>query len=124
MNKGLPELLNIDFPLIMAPMFLVSNREMIKAGMKAGIMATFPSLNFRATGELSVLLEELNAHHLLFPRGNYCVNLIVQQSNPLYKAHLKICADKKVPFYITSLGSPKEVIEKGTFLSAHIFKCA
>ena len=38
---------DIQFPIIMAPMFLVSNLEMIKAGMKSGIAAAFPSLNYR-----------------------------------------------------------------------------
>ncbi len=46
------------------------------------------------------------------PKGNYGVNLIVQQSNPLYKKHLAICIENKVPFFITSLGNPKEVIEQ------------
>jgi nitronate monooxygenase len=45
-------------------------------------------------------------------KGNYGVNLIVQQSNPLYKKHLAVCIENKVPFFITSLGNPKEVIEQ------------
>ena len=46
-NNKLNSLLQIEFPIIMAPMFLVSNLEMLKAGMRAGIMATFPTLNYR-----------------------------------------------------------------------------
>ena len=103
--------LNIEFPIIMAPMFLVSNVEMIKAGMRAGIMATFPSLNYRKEGELEAVLDELNNYHKQHPKGSYGVNIIVQKSNPLSSEHLKICIDKKVPFFITSLGNPKEVID-------------
>src|SRR4051812_33999767 len=110
-KNELEELLKIDFPLIMAPMFLVSNLEMMKAGMRAGIMAVFPTLNYRKAGELEAILDELNTYHKQFTSGSYGVNIIVQKSNPLSDKHLKICLEKKVPFFITSLGSPKEVIE-------------
>ena len=120
-NTSLTELLGIEFPVIMAPMFLVSNEDMLMAGMKAGIMATFPSLNYRKEGELEVLLDKLNIGHLQYPKGNYGINLITQKSNPLYPAHLKICVDKKVPFYITSLGSPREVIAAARAYGAKVF---
>ncbi len=118
-NSILP-LLNIEFPLIMAPMFLVSNVEMIKAGMDSGIMATFPTLNFRREGELAAVLDQINSYKS-GSRGSYGVNLIVQQSNPLYKKHLDICVEKKVPFYITSLGNPKEVIAAARTYGAKVF---
>lgn len=118
-NAILP-LLNIEFPLIMAPMFLVSNAEMIKAGMDAGIMATFPTLNYRKEGELAAVLDQINGFKP-GSKGSYGVNLIVQQSNPLYKKHLAICVEKKVPFYITSLGNPKEVIAAARTYGAKVF---
>lgn len=118
-NRILP-LLNIEFPLIMAPMFLVSNVDMIKAGMDSGIMATFPTLNFRKEGELAAVLDQINGYKP-GSKGNYGVNLIVQQSNPLYKKHLDICVEKKVPFYITSLGNPKEVIAAARTYGAKVF---
>ena len=109
-KNNLNTLLDIEFPIIMAPMFLVSNLEMMKAGIRAGIMATFPSLNYRKDGELEAVLDELNKY-CKDSKGSYGVNIIVQKSNPLSIKHTKICLDKKVPFFITSLGSPKEVIE-------------
>jgi nitronate monooxygenase len=36
----------------------------------------------------------------------------VGTANPFYKRHLEICIEGKVPLFITSLGSPKEVIER------------
>ena len=110
---------DIQFPIIMAPMFLVSNIEMIKAGMKSGIAAAFPSLNYRDDGELESVLNELNAEQNN-SIGRYGVNLIVQKSNPMYFKHLDICAEKKVPFYITSLGSPEEVIKKAHSYGAKV----
>ena len=109
-ENNLKELLKIDFPVIMAPMFLVSNLSMMKSGIRSGIMATFPTLNYRKDGELEKILDELNEYSKSY-NGSYGVNIIVQRSNPLSLKHTKICLDKKVPFFITSLGNPKEVIE-------------
>jgi nitronate monooxygenase len=104
--------LAIRYPVIMAPMFLVSNEKMVKAAMDNGIAGTFPSLNYRKEGELKQVLDQLNQHRAQLPpgQGTYGVNLIVQKTNPLYSKHLKDCVAAEVPFYITSLGSPKEVI--------------
>jgi nitronate monooxygenase len=103
----------VRLPIIMAPMFLVSNESMIRSAIDSGIMGVFPTLNFRDKGQLEAVLTAMNAY-LGQSRGggSYGVNLIVQRSNPLYERHLEICVQHKVPFYITSLGSPAEVIKK------------
>ncbi len=121
MNNVCTSLLDIEFPIIMAPMFLVSNEAMLKAGMQSGVMATFPTLNYRKEGELNALLQALKAIKLSGSKGNYGVNIIVQQSNPLYKKHLAICIAEKVPFFITSLGNPKEVIEAAHAYGGKVF---
>lgn len=120
-KNNITEMLNIEFPIVMAPMFLVSNVEMLKAGMRAGIMSVFPTLNYRNETELSGILDELNTYHQTNNKGNYGVNLIVQKTNPYFRKHLQICVDKKVPFYITSLGNPKEVIEIAHSYGAKVF---
>ncbi len=122
MQTQLTTSLNIEFPLIMAPMFLVSNKAMVVAGMQSGIAATFPSLNYRNEGELEKLLDELNDEKSkLTVKGTYGINLIVQKTNPLYEKHLKLCVEKKVPFYITSLGNPKQVIEQAHSYGGKVF---
>lgn len=122
-QNELTKLLNIRFPVIMAPMFLVSNQEMMEAGIRSGIMSVFPTLNFRKQGELEDIID--NLHLAILQQqgkpGSFGVNLIVQQTNPLYKAHLEICVQRKVPFYITSLGNPVEVIERAHSYGAKVF---
>lgn len=104
--------LNIRHPILMAPMFLVSNEAMIKAGMDSGIAATFPALNFRKEGALAALLARLQAYREeTSAPGNFGVNLIVHKSSQSYHRDLQCCVDAKVPFYITSLGDPSEVIQ-------------
>lgn len=122
-KNGFTETLNLRFPLVMAPMFLVTNVPMLKAGMEAGILACFPSLNFRKEGELDSVLKELNA--FLATRkgsqGTYGVNLIVQKSNPFTEKHLQICLENKVPVFITSLGNPEKVIQGAHAYGGKVF---
>ncbi len=111
---------NIEFPLIMAPMFLVSNEKMIQAAIDNGILGVFPSLNFREPERLNEVIENLNRYKQKKP-GNYGVNLIVQKTNVYFEKHLKICTDNKVPFYITSLGNPAKVIEAAHEYGAKVY---
>lgn len=112
---------NLNIPIIMAPMFLVSNEAMIKSAISEGILGVFPSLNYRNDNELSDLLKRLNEHKSKSPKGNYGVNLIVQKTNIMFEKHLKICVENKVPFYITSLGSPARVIEEAHKYGAKVY---
>jgi nitronate monooxygenase len=123
LENKMTQLLGIRFPIIMAPMFLVSNEPMVNAeAMQAGIMGTFPSLNYRKKGEYEEVLKRINAfrdtHNVT---GSYGVNLIVQRTNPMLDEHLEASVRQKVPFYITSLGSPKDVIEKAHSYGAKVF---
>ena len=42
-STKLTQLFNIDFPVIMAPMFLVSDENMVKSAVKNGIIGTWYS---------------------------------------------------------------------------------
>lgn len=107
----------------MAPMFLVSNIEMMKAALDEGILGIFPTLNFRHGNELEQVIDTLQVYkedkNIL--NAGFGVNLIVQKTNPLYEKHLQVCIDKKVMFYITSLGNPQAVIEQAHKYGAKVF---
>lgn len=122
-KNELTSMLNIRFPLVMAPMFLVSNEAMLVQAIESGILGCFPSLNYREEASFVQLLRNLN--HLLSERkglpGTYGVNLIVQKTNPLFEKHLKICVENKVPVYITSLGNPRSVIDAAHSYGAKVF---
>lgn len=120
-NNDFTEMLNIDFPVLMAPMFLVSNEKMMCAAIDNGIAGGFPTLNFRIEGELEKVLDKLNAYKTNGKKGVYGVNIIVQKTNIFYQKHLNICVEKKVPFYITSLGNPAEVIKRARTYGAKVF---
>ena len=59
MSTPLTKLLNIRYPIIQAPMFLVSNTAMVKAAMEAGIAGCIPALNYTTLDELRNAIKEL-----------------------------------------------------------------
>lgn len=107
-SKTLDQILGIKYPVIMAPMFLISNTKMIKAAVDNGITAAFPALNYRTDKELRAAIQEIKSHS----DKPFGVNLIVNKSNPKYKGQLETLLELGVAFIITSLGNPKEVIER------------
>ncbi len=111
------DLLGIRYPIIMAPMFLVSNVDMIVEGIKAGITGAIPALNYRTTQELSDAIRSVKSQ----VKGPFGINLIVNKSNFLYKEQLKVCCDEKVDFIITSLGSPEETIQAAHQVGIKVF---
>lgn len=116
-NLTLDKLLGIDYPFIVAPMFLISNTRMIKAALNSGVSAAFPALNYRTDEALRNAIAEIRSASSK-PFG---VNLIVNRSNPKYRTQLKTLIDTKVDYIITSLGNPKEVIEKSKPLGIKVF---
>jgi nitronate monooxygenase len=113
--------LNLNFPLMMAPMFLVSNREMLEAAIRSGVAGCFPSLNFRTEEELGAVIDYLHGIKREAGRGNFGVNLIVQKTNPRYERDLAVCVAHQVPFFITSLGNPQKVIEAAHAYGAKVY---
>ena len=113
----LDKLLGIRYPIIVAPMFLISNTKMIKTALSCGVTAAFPALNYRTDEELRAAIHEINKSS----DKPFGVNLIVNRSNPKYKSHLKTLLELKVDFIITSLGSPQEVIEQCKPLGIKVF---
>ena len=103
----LTEILNIKYPVIMAPMFLVSNTKMIIEACNAGIAGAIPALNFRTDEDLRAGIKEMQAKC----NGPIGINLIVNKSNPKMPQQLKTCVELGVDFFLTSLGNPKAVIE-------------
>lgn len=108
----------LRYPIINAPMFLVSDEELIIASAKAGIMGAYPSLNWRTTEKFREALKTTRNALKGHPFG---VNLIVNKSNLRVKEDLKACIDEGVPFFITSLGSPKEVIAEAKKIGAKVY---
>ncbi len=109
---SLPALLEqrLRLPIVAAPMFLVSNPELVLACCNNGIVGSFPALNQRESSAFKAWLEEIKAG-LNTDAAPYAVNLIVHASNPRLQADLAICVEQQVPIIITSLGAVKDVVD-------------
>jgi nitronate monooxygenase len=118
LNKPvLCKMLGIDFPIILAPMFLVSNEKMVIEAVKSGITGAIPALNYRSTEELRKAIQYIKAQ----VKGPFGINLIVNKSNFLFKEQLQVCCEEKIDFIITSLGSPEETIREAHNAGIKVF---
>ena len=108
----------LRLPAIGAPLFIISNPDLVIAQCKAGIVGSFPALNARPESLLDEWLaritEELAAHdraHPDRPAAPFAVNQIVHRSNTRLEHDLGVCARYRVPIVITSLGARADVNE-------------
>ena len=74
-NNDLTNMLNIDVPIIMAPMFLVSNAKMTIEAINSGITGCIPALNYRTIPELRKAILEVQENC----KGPLGINLIVNK---------------------------------------------
>jgi nitronate monooxygenase len=108
----------LRLPVIGAPLFIISNPDLVIAQCKAGVVGSFPALNARPQPLLEDWLirirDELAAYdeaHPDAPSAPYAVNQIVHKSNDRLMADLELCVKYKAPIVITSLGARVEVNE-------------
>ena len=106
----------LRLPVIAAPLFIISNPDLVIAQCKAGIVGAFPALNARPQSLLDEWLhritEELAAwdrDHPDRPAAPFAVNQIVHRSNDRLQQDMTTCAKWRVPIVITSLGAIEEV---------------
>lgn len=119
MKTKLTELLNIQYPIIQAPMFLVSNVAMVTEAMDAGIAGCIPALNYRTLEELKNAIRQLKQNKV--EGGSFGFNLIVNKSNVKYLGQLEVLCEEGCDFIITSLGSPEETINQAHKAGIKVF---
>lgn len=108
----------LTIPVVGAPLFIISNPDLVIAQCKAGVVGSFPALNARPAEVLDAWLtrinEELDAYNQANPdkpAAPYAVNQIVHNSNDRLMRDVEMCVKHKVPIVITSLGARPEVFE-------------
>lgn len=104
METAITRMLGIRYPIVAAPMFLVSNAPLLQAVAEAGGIGVIPSLNFRTHEGFREFLEAF----LDLPFG---VNPILKD-NPRLEVDLEAVVKRKVPLVVTSLGDPTRVVER------------
>ena len=115
-ETAVTRMLGIRYPVIAAPMFLVSNVDMLAATGDAGALGAMPALNFRTTDEFREAVRELKRR----TNAPFGVNLILL-NNPRLRDDLAVCLEEQVPLLITSLGDPTELIAAAHGRSLRVF---
>lgn len=111
------EQFDIRYPIIGAPMFLVSNEDMVVEVSEAGGIGTFPALNYRPIANYVRALKEVK-NRTKKPVG---VNIIANKSNKRQDDDLKHALEAGIDLFITSLGNPKEVIRQAHANGSKVF---
>ena len=103
----------LRLPIIQSPMFIVSNARLVIASSRAGIVGSFPTANYRTLEALDESFSEITA---ALGTGKdalpWAVNIIVSKMYARSNDDLDLILKYKPPIVITSLGNPKEVVEK------------
>jgi nitronate monooxygenase len=108
METAITKLFGVKYPIFCAPMFLVSNENMVVATSEAGGIGAFPALNFRPVEKYREAIREIKKR----TSKPIAVNVIVQSSNKYRDQHVDIAIEEGVELLISSLGSPKDLIRR------------
>ncbi|MEG9862408.1 MAG: nitronate monooxygenase [Parvularculales bacterium] len=103
----------IKLPLIVAPMFLVSNPSLTLAAASQGVIGSFPAHATRTREIFKDWLDDMQAG--LAELDNpppYAVNLVVHPTNERMPGDLELCERYKVPIVLTSKGAPKDTFSR------------
>jgi nitronate monooxygenase len=102
---------NLRLPVICAPMFIVSNPDLVIAQCKGGLIGSFPALNARPKELLDEWLTRIKAELAGDPQAApFAVNQIIHQSNERLDHDMALCVKHEVPLIITSLRAPNDIV--------------
>lgn len=109
----------MSLPVIAAPMFIVSNPDLVIAQCTSGVIGSFPALNARPAELLDEWLTRIETELAAQRKANpdariapFAVNQIIHQSNDRLDHDLDVCMRHEVPMIITSLRAPTDVVKR------------
>jgi nitronate monooxygenase len=127
---ALPALLRdtLSIPAVGAPLFIVSNPDLVIEQCKAGIVGAFPALNARPKEMLETWLQRITSELADYKRRHpekkvapFAVNQIVHSSNDRLQHDVELCEKYKVPIQITSLRAPDDVVKSAKRYGCLVF---
>ena len=109
----------LRIPVVAAPLFIISNPELVIAQCTSGVVGSFPALNARPLEMLDEWLRKITAELKIYDEANphtpsapFAVNQIVHRSNDRLQHDMDLCEKYKVPIVITSLGARPEIFDQ------------
>tara|TARA_B000000565_G_scaffold90582_1_gene66380 strand:+ start:1366 stop:2340 length:975 start_codon:yes stop_codon:yes gene_type:complete len=116
----LPDILknNLSVPVVGAPLFIISQPNLVIAQCKAGVVGSFPALNARPQELLSDWIKEIKDELGQYQEDNpdakvapYAVNQICHLSNDRLFKDVETCVKHEAPIIITSLRPPEDLVK-------------
>ena len=118
LSTPLSRKLGLRYPIVCAPMFILSNKEMLLACAEAGILGAMPSLNARTPEKLRADLEWLRAR----TEKPFAINMTIGLTQPKrLQIDVELCEEFEVPVWITSYGNPTELVKRARSKEATVF---
>ncbi|GGI10936.1 NAD(P)H-dependent flavin oxidoreductase [Gottfriedia solisilvae] len=120
MGKKIPEQWwsQLKLPAISAPMFLVSGPELVESVCLNGVIGSFPAPNARPIELLDQWMGSLNENLALAREKEperkiapWAINMVVHSSYSRLQEELELLKKHQPQLVITSLGSPKVVVD-------------
>lgn len=109
LSTPLSKKLGLRYPIVAAPMFLISNKEMIVACAEAGVLGCMPSLNARTPEQFRADLQWIR-QKTDKPFGiNLTLGLTPKER---LEADFTACVEQRVPVLLTSYGNPKDFVPR------------
>jgi nitronate monooxygenase len=117
---ALPMLDDLRIPIICAPMFLISDPDLVVAACTAGVVGTFNSLNARTSADFDRWMEEitsrLDAARAADPDvviAPFAVNTAVRRTpnEERYDRDIDTICKYEVPLVISMNGSPRQIAD-------------
>ena len=109
----------MSLPIVAAPLFIVSNPDLVIAQCTSGIIGSFPALNARPAEILDEWIDRIEVSLGAFRKEHpdekvapFAVNQIIHRSNDRLDHDLDVCMRRQVPMIITSLRAPHDVVKK------------
>lgn len=110
--------LGLRYPIVAAPMFIISNKEMIVACAEAGILGSMPSLNARTIESFREDLEWIRER----TDKPFAINLTIRLTAPeRLEADVALCEEFEVPIWLTSYGNPTDCVRRAKAKGAQVF---
>ena len=100
--------LGLRYPVVAAPMFLISNPDMLVACAEAGILGAMPSLNARTIEDFRAMLEDVRRR----TDKPFAINVTIRLTDPeRLMQDVALCLEYEVPVMITSYGNPTDIVK-------------
>lgn len=118
LETPLSKRLGLKYPFVAAPMFIISNKEMIVACAEAGILGCMPSLNARTPEQLRADLAWIRQR----TDRPFGINVTIGLTAPeRVAADMALILEFEVPVILTSYGNPTALVKEAHAANRLVF---